>query len=126
MSTKNLLIENYKNRVLSSSSNIKTTYKIKKSHSRQKLGRTSSAINLPRVKYNHETSETMSFNSTGFSFHNKKNNDNDNEKIKTYLNFNSLEDFLGKKKDPLEKEKELYENMKEEKLKIKNVLNRIF
>ena len=69
MSNKNLLIENYKNRVLSSSSNIKTTYKIKKSQSRQKFGRTSSAINLPRVRYNHETNETMSFNSTGFSFH---------------------------------------------------------
>ena len=125
MSTKNLFIDNYKNRVLSSTSNIKTTYKIKKPQSRQKLGRTSSAINLPRVRYNHETNETMSFNSTGFSFHNKKYNDNDNEKIKTYLNFNSLEDFLGKKKDPLEKEKELYENMKEEKLKIKNVLSNL-
>ena len=125
MSTKNLFIDNYKNRVLSSTSNIKITYKIKKPQSRQKLGRTSSAINLPRVRYNHETNETMSFNSTGFSFHNKKYNDNDNEKIKTYLNFNSLEDFLGKKKDPLEKEKELYENMKEEKLKIKNVLSNL-
>ena len=125
MSTNNLFIDNYKNRVLSSTSNIKTTYKIKKPQSRQKLGRTSSAINLPRVRYNHETNETMSFNSTGFSFHNKKYNDNDNEKIKTYLNFNSLEDFLGKKKDPLEKEKELYENMKEEKLKIKNVLSNL-
>ena len=125
MSTNNLFIDNYKNRVLSSTSNIKTTYKIKKPQSRQKLGRTSSAINLPRVRYNHETNETMSFNSTGFSFHNKKYNDNDNEKIKTYLNFNSLEDFLGKRKDPLEKEKELYENMKEEKLKIKNVLSNL-
>ena len=125
MSTNNLFIDNYKNRILSSTSNIKTTYKIKKPQSRQKLGRTSSAINLPRVRYNHETNETMSFNSTGFSFHNKKYNDNDNEKIKTYLNFNSLEDFLGKKKDPLEKEKELYENMKEEKLKIKNVLSNL-
>ena len=126
MSTRNLFIENYKNKVLSSTSSLKTAYKIKKSQSRQKLGRTSSAINLPRVRYNHETNETMSFNSTGFSFHNnKKNNNNGNEKIKTYLNFNSLEDFLGKKKDPLEKEKELYDHMKEEKQKIKNVLSNL-
>lgn len=125
MSTKNLFIENYKNRVFSSTSNIKSAYKIKKPQTRQKLGRTASAINLPRVRYNHESNETTSFNSTGFSFNAKKYQDKDNEKIKTYLNFNSLEDFLGKKKDPLEKEKELYENMKEEKLKIKNVLSNL-
>ena len=124
MSTKNLYNEKYKNKVLSSTSNIKAAYKIKKTQSRQKLGRTSSALNLPKVRYNHETNETMSLNSTGFSFHNNKKY-NDNEKIKTYLNYNSLEDFLGKKKDPLEKEKELYENMKEEKLKIKNVLSNL-
>ena len=36
-----------------------------------------------------------------------------------------MDDFLGKTKDPLEKQKELYENMKEEKLKIKNVLSNL-
>ena len=120
-------LDSYKIRTFSSNSNLKQLYKIKNSRFHQTFGRTSSAINLPRMRFSQETNNTNSFNSTGFSFKNKKKLI-DRGKLKTFnslLNIHSIDDFLGKNKDPLEKQKELYENMKEEKLKIKNVLSNL-
>ena len=121
MLTKSDGLEKFKIRTLSSTGNMKQVYKLKN----PRLVRTSSAINLPRMKYNQETNEST-FNSTGFSFKSKKLIDSAKlKKFNSLLNIHNIDDFLGKNKDPLEKQKELYENMKEEKLKIKNVLSNL-
>ena len=62
----------------------------------------------------------MSYNSTGFSFKNKQEtiNKDINNNLTKLLNIKSITDFIGKK-DPLEKQKQLYEDMQEEKMKIK-------
>ena len=126
MLSKNNNFENFKNRTLSSTGNLKNLYKLKNSAVGQSLARTASAINLPRMKFNHDSNDSLSFNSTGFSFKSKKLIESAKlKKFNSLLNIHSMEDFLGKTKDPLEKQKELYENMKEEKLKIKNVLSNL-
>ena len=92
----------------------------------QSLALTASAINLPRKKFNHDSNDSLPFNSTGFSFKSKKLIESAKlKKFNSLLNIHSMEDFFAKTKDPLEKQKELYENMKEEKLKIKNVLSNL-
>ena len=120
-------LDSYKIRTFSSNSNLKQLYKIKNSRFHQTFGRTSSAINLPKMRFNQETNNTNSFNSTGFSFKSQKKliDSGKLKKFNSLLNIHSIDDFLGKNKDPLEKQKELYENMKEEKLKIKNVLSNL-
>jgi hypothetical protein len=113
-------------RSLSSNGNFKHSYKLKNTRLHHAYGRTASAINLPRMKYNQELNNSNFYNSTNFSFKNNKNTDS--AKLKSFnslLNIHSIDDFLGKNKDPLEKQKELYENIKEEKLKIKNVLSNL-
>ena len=118
--------QSFKSRTFSSNGNFKILYKLKNERFNKTFGRATSVINLPRMKYNQETIDSTSFNSTGFSFKNKK--IIDSSKLKSFnsvLNIYSIEDFLGKTKDPLEKQKELYENLKEEKLKIKNVLSNL-
>ena len=126
MLSKNNNFENFKNRTLSSTGNLKNLHKLKNSSVGQTLARTSSAINLPRMKFNHDSNDSLSFNSTGFSFKSKKLIESAKlKKFNSLLNIHSMDDFLGKTKDPLEKQKELYENMKEEKLKIKNVLSNL-
>ena len=124
ISTKNN--QSFKSRTFSSNGIFKILYKLKNERFNKTFGRATSVINLPRMKYNQETIDSTSFNSTGFSFKNKK--IIDSSKLKSFnsvLNIYSIEDFLGKTKDPLEKQKELYENLKEEKLKIKNVLSNL-
>ena len=119
--------DSFKIRTNSSNGNFKQLYKLKNARFHHTFGRTTSAINLPRMNnYNQETNDSISFNSTGFSFKSKKLIDSAKiKKFNSLLNVHSMDDFLGKKKDPLEKQKELYENMKEEKLKIKNVLSNL-
>ena len=53
----------------------------------------------------------MSYNSTGFSFKNKQEtiNKDINNNFVQLLNIKSITDFIGKK-DPLEKQKQLYVN----------------
>ena len=82
-----------------------------------KFPRTSSAINLPGLHFDPNDS-LSSFYSTGFTFKSKisKNNANNmNKTLSHLLNINSIEDFIGKDKDPLEKQKQLYEEMREQK-----------
>ena len=113
-------------RSLSSNGNFKHSYKLKNTILHHSYGRTASAINLPRMNYNNNEISDSTFNTTGFSFQPKK--VIDSAKLKRFnsiLNIHYIDDFLGKIKDPLEKQKELYENMKEEKLKIKNVLSNL-
>ena len=113
-------------RTHSSNANLKPIYKLKNVRFQHKYGRTNSAINLPRMKYNQEKSNSLTYNPKDFFFNNKKYlNDTQMNNFNSILNIQSIEDFLGKTKDPLEKQKELYENMKEEKLKIKNVLSNL-
>ena len=126
MINKNHNHKSFKIRTQSSNSNVKHLYKVKHVRFGQTYGRTASAINLPRMKYNQELNNSNFYNSTNFSFKNNKNTDS--AKLKSFnslLNIHSIDDFLGKNKDPLEKQKELYENIKEEKLKIKNVLSNL-
>ena len=92
-----------------------------------KFPRTSSAINLPGLHFDPNDS-LSSFYSTGFTFKSKisKNNANNmNKTLSHLLNINSIEDFIGKDKDPLEKQKQLYEEMREEKIKIKKILSNL-
>ena len=119
--------ESFKIRTHSSTGNFKHLYKLKNARFHHTFGRTTSATNLPRMNnYNQETNDSISFNSTGFSFKPKKLIDSAKiKKFNSLLNIHSMDDFLGKKKDPLEKQKELYENIKEEKLKIKSVLSNL-
>ena len=114
-------------RTLSSNPTIKTSYKIRNERIQRKIGRTTSAIiNLPRMNSAQGVNDSTSFITTGFSFNKKKQPESSKIKsINSYLNIHSIEDYLGKIKDPLEKQKELYENMKEEKIKIKNVLSNL-
>jgi hypothetical protein len=113
-----------KKKTLLSNPTLKPLYKLRNSRSTMN-------IKLPRMKHAKEIKNTIttftSFNSTtGFS--SSKNKYLNNSKLKLFndnLNFRCLEDFLGKTKDPLEKQKKLYENLKEEKLKIKNVLSNL-
>jgi hypothetical protein len=106
-----------------SSAKIINPKNLKKYRSQNKYPRTSSAINLPGIHFDQNDS-ILSQNSTGFSFKPKNDtNKNDlNTSLSPLLNINSITDFIGKKKDPLEKQKQLYEEMKEEKMKIKNLL----
>ena len=117
-------------KILSSNKTINPN-QLKNRHSKIKFPRTSSAMNFPPIFYDPNDS-IQSFNSTGFSFknafmkrNNSINNDKSNASISQLLNINSIEDFIGKNKDPLEKQKQLYEEMKEEKLKIKNILSNL-
>jgi len=113
-------------RTHSSNANLKPIYRLKNIKFQQTFGRTNSAINLPRMKYNQETSNSLTYNTRDFFFNNKKYlNNTQMNNFNSILNIQSIEDFLGKTEDPLEKQKELYENMKEEKLKIKNVLSNL-
>ena len=114
-----------------SSAKIINPKKLKNRRSQAKFPRTSSAINLPRIQFDPNDS-IQSHNSTAFSFKNlyvsnpnRNNNDKTNKSLNQLLNINSIEDFIGKNKDPLEKQKQLYEEMKEEKMKIKNVLSNL-
>ena len=114
-----------------SSAKIINPKKLRNRRAQAKYPRTSSAINLPRIQFDPNDS-IQSHNSTAFSFKNlyvnnanKKNNDKINKSLNQLLNINSIEDFIGKNKDPLEKQKQLYEEMKEEKLKIKKVLSNL-
>ena len=114
---------------LTSSAKIINPKQLKNRRTQAKFLRTSSAINLPRIKFDPNDS-IYSFNSTGFSFNgnnvnNNNNNNSMNKSLNKLLNIKSIEDFIGKKKDPLEKQKQLYEEMKEEKIKIKNILSNL-
>ena len=118
--------ETFKIKTHSSSKNFKQLHKLKNTKFHHTYGRTSSAINLPRMKYDKEISDSNFYSSTGFSINKNKKKDTSNlKRFNSLLNIQSIEDFLGKTKDPLEKQKELYENIKEEKLKIKNVLSNL-
>ena len=119
----NLLKQNKNKKKLTSSAKIINPKNLKKYRSQNKYPRTSSAINLPGIHFDQNDS-ILSQNSTGFSFKPKNDtNKNDlNTSLSPLLNINSITDFIGKKKDPLEKQKQLYEEMKEEKMKIKNLL----
>ena len=117
--------ESFKIRTYSSNSNLKYLHKIKNVRIHQTYGRTASAVNLPRMKYKQEINDSNFYKSTA-SF--QRNKITDSVKLKRFnslLNIHNIDDFLGKTKDPLEKQKELYENIKEEKLKIKNVLSNL-
>ena len=114
-----------------SSAKIINPKKLRNRRAQAKYPRTSSAINLPRIQFDPNDS-IQSHNSTAFSFKNlyvsnpnRNNNDKTNKSLNQLLNINSIEDFIGKNKDPLEKQKQLYEEMKEEKMKIKNVLSNL-
>ena len=116
---------------ISSANKLVNPKNLKNHHLKAKLPRTSSAINFPPIFFDINDS-INSHNSTGFSFKNihmnKNNNTNinkSNANIGHLLNINSIEDFIGKNKDPLEKQKILYEEMKEEKLRIKNILSNL-
>ena len=112
-----------------SSAKITNPKTLKNNRTQAKFPRTSSAINLPRIQFDPNDS-IQSHNSTQFSFkkiyvnnNNKKNKLN--KSLSQLLNINSIQDFTGKNKDPLEKQKQLYEEMKEEKIKIKNILSNL-
>ena len=108
---------------LTSSAKIIKPKNINNRRTQAKYPRTSSAINLPSIRF--EPNDSLySLNSTGFSFKaikvNKKNEEN--KRINQLYKIKSIEDFIGKNKDPLEQQKQLYEEMREEKIKIKNIL----
>ena len=111
------------NKQLLSNPTLKSLHKLRNS-------RSTSFIKLPKMKNKQEVNNSKktikTFNSTIFFFN--KNKYLDSQKItdcNNILNFRSIEDFLGKTKDPLEKQKELYEYLKEEKLKIKTILSNL-
>ena len=114
---------------LISSAKIINPKRLKNRRSQARLPRISSAINLPRIQFEQNDS-IQSYNTTQFSFkniymNNNSNNNKMNDSLSQLLNLNSIEDFIGKNKDPLEKQKQLYEEMREEKRKIKNVLSNL-
>ena len=116
----NLLNKNKKK--LTSSAKIINQKNLKRQYSNRKFLRTSSALNFPYINLEQNDS-LMSYNSTGFTFRNKQEtiNKDMNNNLFQLLNIKSITDFIGKK-DPLEKQKQLYEEMQEEKMKIKNLL----
>jgi len=115
-------LKNKTKKKLTASAKIIKPKELKNSHSQMKFPRTSSAMHLPRIHFDPNES-LLSLNSTGFTFHSKKSDNMKlNNSLSKLLNINSIEDFIGKNKDPLEKQKQMYEEMMEEKKKIKNVL----
>ena len=118
----NLLKQNKNKKKLTSSAKIINPKNLKRQYSNKKFLRTSSAFNFPYINLEQNDS-LMSYNSTGFSFKNKQEtiNKDINNNFVQLLNIKSITDFIGKK-DPLEKQKQLYEDMQEEKMKIKNLL----
>lgn len=58
-------------RTHSSNANLKPIYRLKNIKFQQTFGRTNSAINLPRMKYNQETSNSLTYNTRDFFFNNK-------------------------------------------------------
>ena len=107
---------------LTASAKIIKPKELKNNRSQTKFPRTSSAMHLPRIHFDPNES-LLSLNTTGFTFNSKKpDNTKLNKSLSKLLNINSIEDFIGKNKDPLEKQKQMYEEMLEEKKKIKNVL----
>ena len=118
----NLLKQNKNKKKLTSSAKIINPKNLKRQYSNKKFLRTSSAFNFPYINLEQNDS-LMSYNSTGFSFKNKQEtiNKDINNNFAQLLNIKSITDFIGKK-DPLEKQKQLYEDMQEEKMKIKNLL----
>ena len=116
-----------KNKLTSSAKIINPSKIMKNTRTKLKFPRTSSAFNLPGLRFDPNES-TSSHNSTTFSFKvNKKisSANNNSNNLSQLLNINSIEDFIGKNKDPLEKQKLLYEEMKEEKLKIRKILSNL-
>ena len=114
-----------KYRAFSSSSTFKPLRASQNPRFHRTFGHTASAISLPKMKMNQDSTEAVTANSnyTSFSFYKKKLIDSAKmTKMNSLLNIRSIDDFLGKKKDPLEKQKELYESINEEKQKIKKVL----
>ena len=99
----------------------------KKLKLKKSINRTSSATTLPHMHKNklNRNSYLPSFNLTGFSFKLKTNSDI-NKKLKSPISdFTNMSDFLGKIKSPLEKQREMLENFREEKKKIRNVLSNL-
>ena len=117
-------LKNKSKKKLTSSAKIIKPKVLKNSYSQMQFSRTSSAMHFPRIHY--DPNESLSLNSTGFTFNNKK---LENQKLKSrlskLLNIGSIEDFIGKNKDPLEKQKQMYEEMFEEKKRIKNMLTNL-
>ena len=116
------LQQNKTKKKLTSSAKIINPKNLKHQHTHTKFIRTTSALNLPSINLEQNDS-ILSHNSTGFSFKLKKETESKdiNNSLSQLLNLKSITDFLGKK-DPLEKQKQLYEEMQDEKMKIKDLL----
>ena len=113
-----------KNKLTSSAKIINPNKLLYNKGTKLRFARTSSALNLPGIRFDPNDSN-ISHNTTAFTFKSKKSSKGNKNSISQLLNINSIEDFIGREKDPLEKQKQLYEEMKEEKMKIRKILSNL-